>query len=347
MKKKIKIICTLGPSSFNKNILHKLSEEKIDLYRINLSHTNISDVSKRINYLKKNNIQNICIDTEGAQIRTTETNRKFIVKKNSILKVFNQKGLSSSKKIFLYPEFDFLKLGKDTIIKIGFDSLIIKVVEINKSGKYLTCKVEKTGILDSKKGVHIESNIKLPSLTKKDIYSLKLARKLKIKFFAISFVNSENDLKLVKKIIGKNTFIISKIETKNAVLNLEKILKESNAVLIDRGDLSRYIPIEKIPFAQERIIKKSNKKKVPVYVATNLLETMIKESQPTRAESHDIYSTLIQGSSGLVLAAETAIGKNPIACVKFLKRCITNYFKTKKNTLSNKKKINYLFNNIN
>ena len=86
---------------------------------------------------------------------------------------------------------------------------------------------------------------------------MKLA-KIKIKFFAISFVNSENDLKLVKKLL-KNTFIISKIETKNAVLNLEKILKESNAVLIDRGDLSRYIPIEKIPFAQERIIKKSKK----------------------------------------------------------------------------------------
>ena len=92
--------------------------------------------------------------------------------------------------------------------------------------------------------------------------------------------------------------------------------------MIDRGDLSREVPIEKIPLAQENIIKMSKKNKIPVYVATNLLETMIKDSLPTRAESHDIYSTLKQGSSGLVLAAETAIGMNPIKCVIFLKKCI-------------------------
>ena len=106
------------------------------------------------------------------------------------------------------------------------------------------------------------------------------------------------------------------------------------------------MPIEKIPIAQERIIKKSINQKVPTYVATNLLETMIKESQPTRAESHDIYSTLLQGSTGLVLAAETAIGLNPLGCVKFLRRCIINYLKTKNNVFSNKNKINYLFNNF-
>ena len=104
--------------------------------------------------------------------------------------------------------------------------------------------------------------------------------------------------------------------------------------MIDRGDLSRYVPIEKIPIAQESIIKQSIKLNTPTYVATNLLESMIKENEATRAESHDIYSTLKEGAEGLVLAAETAIGKNPVECVRFIKRCLTVY---KKNKNKNKK----------
>ena len=199
MNKKIKIICTLGPSSFKKSVLHKLREEKIDIFRINLSHTNVSDIYKKINYLKKNKIKNICIDTEGAQIRTTETKKKYILKKNSKVKIFNEIRLSTNKNIFLYPEFDLIKLKKGTVIDIGFNNLSLKVIKKNKHKNYLICNVEKKGILESKKGVHINSNIKLPPLTQKDIYALKLAKKFKIKFFAISFVNSHKDLELVKK----------------------------------------------------------------------------------------------------------------------------------------------------
>ena len=139
----------------------------------------------------------------------------------------------------------------------------------------------------------------------------------------------EEDLKIVKSYVGEKSKIISKIETNNAIKNLKKISQFSHALLIDRGDLSRYIPIEEIPKIQENIIKFGKSVGTPVYVATNLLETMIKDYSPTRAESHDIYSTLKQGASGLVLAAETAIGIDPINCVKFLKKCI-NSFKKKK-----------------
>ena len=226
-----------------------------------------------------------------------------------------------------------------TKIDIGFNSLSIKVVKKNSFNGYLLCKVLKAGYLDSKKGVHIHSEINLPCLTQKDRYALKLARELDIKYYAISFVNSHKDLEEVKKIIGDNKFIISKIETKNAIFNLNKITKNSDALLIDRGDLSRYVPIEKIPIAQESIIKQSIKLNTPTYVATNLLESMIKENEATRAESHDIYSTLKEGAEGLVLAAETAIGKNPIECVRFIKRCLAVYKKNKNK--KNKKK--YLF----
>ena len=156
---------------------------------------------------------------------------------------------------------------------------------------------------------------------------------MKVNIFAISFVNSKSDISEIKKIVGTKSKIISKIETKNALKNLTQISNNSDAILIDRGDLSRYIPIEKIPLAQEYILKKS-KNKIPVYVATNLLETMIKENEPTRAESHDIFSTLKQGASGLVLAAETAIGLSPSKTVSFLKKCIKVFLKHKSKNLN-------------
>jgi len=341
---KIKIICTLGPSSFSKPILKLLSKEKVDIFRINLSHTNTDQIEKKIKYLKQNNIKNICIDTEGAQIRTTHTKKIYFIKKNSKIKIYNKNNLSNDKKIYLYPYFDLNYLEVGTKIDIGFNSLSIKVVKKNSLKGYLLCKVLNEGYLDSKKGVHIHSKINLPCLTQKDRYALKLARELRIKYYAISFVNSHKDLEEVKKITGNNSFIISKIETENAIINLDKITKNSDALLIDRGDLSRYVPIEKIPMAQENIINRSIKLSKPTYVATNLLESMIKENQATRAESHDIYSTLKEGAKGLVLAAETAIGKNPIECVRFIKRCITVYKRNKnKQLLNGKNEKNYLF----
>ena len=341
---KTKIICTLGPTSFNKPILKLLTKEKVDIFRINLSHTNIDQIKERIEYLKKNKIKNICIDTEGAQMRTTHTKKKYFIKKNSIIEIHNKNNFSDDKKIYLYPYIDLSNLKVGTKIDIGFNSLSIKVLKKKLSNGCLLCKVIKGGHLESKKGVHIHSKINLPCLTEKDKYALNLARKFKIKYYAISFVNSHKDLEEVKKITGSSSFIISKIETENAIINLDKITKNSNALLIDRGDLSRYVPIEKIPMAQENIIKKSKKLNTPTYVATNLLENMIKETQPTRAESHDIYSTLKEGAKGLVLAAETAIGTNPVECVRFLKRCMKVFEKNKKKKIRNAKDYkDYLF----
>ena len=334
---KTKIICTLGPTSFHKPILKLLTKEKVDIFRINLSHTNINQIKERIEYLKKNKIKNICIDTEGAQMRTTHTKKKYFIKKNSIIEIHNTNHFSDNKKIYLYPYIDLNNLKIGTNIDIGFNSLSIKVVKKKLSNGCLLCKVIKGGYLESKKGVHIHSKINLPCLTEKDKYALNLARKFKIKYYAISFVNSHKDLEEVKKITGSSSFIISKIETENAIINLDKITKNSNALLIDRGDLSRYVPIEKIPMAQEYIIEKSKKLNTPTYVATNLLENMIKETEPTRAESHDIYSTLNEGAKGLVLAAETAIGTNPVECVRFLKRCIKVFERNKKKTIRNVK----------
>ena len=325
----MKIICTLGPSSFNKNTLNKLKSLGVNIFRINLSHIEKKDILKKIIYLKKNNIKNICIDTEGAQIRTSKVKKKIFFKKNVLIRFSIGSKFSNKNKINLYPNFDLMSCKLNTKIAVGFNSLIFKVKKKDYKLKNLIVSVVVPGYLESNKGVHINQIIKLQPLTEKDEYAIKIANQNKVKFFAISFVHRSSDIDEVRKLVNNKAFIISKIETKSAINELKSITNKSNALLIDRGDLSRYIPIEKIPPAQEEIVKIGKSKNVPVYVATNLLETMIKENQPTRAESQDIFSTLKQGASGLVLAAETAIGINPVGCVKFLKKSISVYRKFK------------------
>ena len=326
----MKIICTLGPSSFNKDTLKKLKSLGVNIFRINLSHTKKDDILRKIIYLKKNNIKNICIDTEGAQIRTSKVKKKIYLKKNELLKVSISNEFSSRNKINLYPNFDLLSCKLNIKINVGFKGLILKVVKKDYKSKKLIVSVIEPGYLESNKGVHINQAIKLQPLTEKDKYAIKIANQNKIKLFAISFVNRSSDIDKVRMLVNYGSFIISKIETSSAMNELKSITSKSNAILIDRGDLSRYVPIEEIPLAQEKIIRVGKNKKIPVYVATNLLETMINESLPTRAESHDIFATLKQGASGLVLAAETAIGVNPVECVKFLKKSIRVYRKSKR-----------------
>ena len=323
MKIKIKIICTLGPSSLNKNVIIKFKSLGVDLYRINMSHTSLRSLEKKIIFLKKLGIKNICIDTEGAQIRT-KCKKKIFLKKGEKIKISN----NIKSKLFFFSEINFSKLKINTIIKVGFDNLQLKILKIIKSNYFLT-EVVSSGILEKNKGVHFSRNINLPCLTEKDKEAILIAKKNNVKYFALSFASHPNDVKKLRKLIGKKSFLISKIETKKAITNLKSIIKNSDAILIDRGDLSRYVNYEKIPIAQEVIIKEGIKRKKDVYVATNLLESMINNFFPSRAESHDIYNTLNQGAKGLVLAAETAIGNNPLEVVKYIKKSI-KVFKNKK-----------------
>jgi pyruvate kinase len=327
---KIKIICTIGPSSSNKFILNKLKKLGVDIFRINLSHTLLSDLPKVIKKLKKIvGLNKICIDTEGAQLRTTKLKKKIFYKKNTYIKIFNNDNPSTKNTLSLYPKFNLINLPINAKFYVGFDGIILQVISKNPKKQYLISRVINQGYINSNKGVHVDKKISLDCLTKKDISAINYSRKQGITQFAMSFVNSRKDILAIRKIIGSECFLISKIETLNAISDLKPICNNSDAILIDRGDLSREIPIEKIPLIQERIVKLSRKNITPVFVATNLLETMIKETLPTRAESHDIYATLKQGASGLVLAAETAIGLNPINCVIFLKKCIKNFLMQK------------------
>ena len=319
MKKKILIISTLGPSSLNSKFL-KFANNNIDLLRLNMSHINLNQLEKKIKYIRKFTKKPICIDTEGAQIRTKVKKEKYF-KKKSIIKVyhkFNQGNFS------LYPEDVSKKLKIGDLINIGFQNLKVRVIKT--SSQNITTKVISSGKLEKNKGVHIENRkIKLNFLTPKDKKAIAISLKNNINNFALSFTNSADDIKKFNSLlINKNK--IFKIETKNAVKKFRSLIKMGNNFLLDRGDMSKEVKIENIPKVQRELFKIKNKNRgKKLFVATILLESMIVNDFPNRGEANDIYNSLEMGSEGLVLAAETAVGKFPINSVNFLKKMIYSF----------------------
>ena len=327
---KIKLFCTIGPSSLNRKFLKFSSKLKIDLLRINLSHVELHELTAIIKFIKKHTNTNICLDTEGAQIRTKTKIKKHFKKKQS-----GYISSSVNSKFSLYPNDVIKMLKKKDILDIGFDGLKIQINKIKKNKIQFDTLSE--GLLENNKGVHlINRKIKLNYLTKKDFAAIEIAKKFKIKNYALSFTNGHNDIIKFKKILPKQNKIY-KVETKDALKNFDKMLKYGDNFLIDRGDLSKDILIENIPIAQRYLISRTKKiKNKNVYVATNFLESMIIKSEPTRAEVNDIYNSLEMGASGLVLAAETAIGKNPHKCVLFINKIYSNFIRNKKKELTSK-----------
>lgn len=319
MKKKIEIFCTLGPASLNKNFLN-FAKNKVDLLRLNMSHIEIKNLKKTINFIRSYTKTPICIDTEGAQIRTKVKISKFF-KTGQKFKIYNH-----SNTINLYPQEIYYKLKNNDVLNIGFEDLKAKIIQ--KNIRYITLKVLSSGKIDNNKGVHIENrNINLNFLTKKDLQALEISKKLKIKNYALSFTNSYNDILKFNKLLPKANKIF-KIESKKAIRSIDKIIKFGTNFLIDRGDLSKEISIENIPFVQRKILKISRKfRNKNIYIATNFLESMILNKYPTRGEANDIYNSLEMGAKGLVLAAETAIGKYPEKTVNFLKKMINSFKK--------------------
>ncbi len=318
---KKKIFCTLGHNSLNRKFLN-FSKKNVNLLRINMSHMEAHELPRLIKYIRRNTNTPICIDTEGAQIRT-KVKKKLFCKTNTLIKIFKDKG---NFKLYPLEIFDQLKLGD--ALDVGFGGLEVKIFKKNK--KFLVAKIKNAGLLEGNKGVHLKNRkIKINYITKKDILAIEIAKKFKIKNFALSFTNSVQDVKKFNKLLKTETKIF-KLETKSALKDIKNILKSGKNFLIDRGDLSKDLSIEQIPIAQRQITSLGKKLNKNIYVATNFLETMIVNNSPTRGEVNDIYSTLEMGANGFVLAAETAIGKYPIECVQTLQKIIKTFHKNKK-----------------
>lgn len=310
------ILCTLGPSSFNRDIIEKMNLRGVNFFRINMSHTSLEDLEKNIKLIQKFSSTPICIDTEGAQIRNQymQDNISYVV--GDKIKIYSDDSIGNRKRISIVPQEVLSQLSPGTLLTVDFDGVMILIEHVFSS--HLEAKIINGGKVTHNRAITSFPSVDLNPLTEKDIEAIKIAKKYKITNFALSFTNRKKDIELLRKLTGKGSNIISKIETINGVRNLNEILEEANAILIDRGDLSREVPLENIPFLQKKIIESANNQKKQVYVATNLLESMITNKKPTRAELNDVINTLEDGADGLVLAAETAIGMNPIETLDIL-----------------------------
>jgi pyruvate kinase len=346
IKNNINIIATVGPSSMEEKIIKKMDKSGISVFRINLSHTNISDLKEKIKKLQSWTNKNIAIDTEGAQLRTGNLMHginKIKLEHSQEIQIVDTDNYNAKSQIPINQKSITNIFYENDLIKIDFDSIMIRITKIERN--FIIARVIEGGIIYSNKGISVDRNIDLPSFTNKDLEAIKIANECNLKIIFLSFCSNGEDVISLREVVNQNVKIISKIESESGLRNLDSICMQSDSILIDRGDLSRDVALEKISFAQKFIIDKSRLLSTPVYVATNLMENMIEYNNPTRAEINDISQLVHSGVSGLVLAAETAIGKNPIKCVRVLKsiinECIIN---EKKQNINDKNKLlEYLF----
>lgn len=311
------LLCTLGPASLNGTVIRRLEKVGVTIFRINLSHTKLEQVEHVIREIRKHTELPICIDSEGAQIRTgLFVEGATVLRENTIVRAHRNLVAGDPLNINFVPLGIFNRFEVGDFISIDFNSVLAQVIGFEADCVIL--RVIVGGKIGSNKAVTVRRKIDMPALSEKDVAAMKIGLEYNIRHFALSFANNSNDVEAMRAIVGSDTFIISKIECKNGIDNLDGILNASNAVLIDRGDLSREMPLERIPQLQKMIIRQAKSHNRPVYVATNLLESMVTEALPTRAEINDIHNTLLDGADGLVLAAETAIGKHPIRCANMI-----------------------------
>ncbi len=325
----MELLSTLGPSSLNEEVLKKLELLGVSLFRINLSHTEIKDLEKTIDLIRNHTNVPICIDTEGAQIRTRLKKKVKLEEGKTIDIFFDFKKNPNS--INFYPNVSFNQFKIGDLVFIDFNAVVVEVLKIKKNT--IQVIVINEGSILSNKGVSINKSIELNPFTKKDISAFKITRKKQIKNYALSFCNKMEDVSNMKKLVPKDAKIIAKIENKVGFSNCKEICKIADSILIDRGDLSKEFNIEDIPIIQKEITKIAKDEKTKIFVATNFLESMINNPFPNRAEINDIYNTLIDGVDGLVLAAETAVGKYPVESASIIKRI----FKSFKTSFKNKK----------
>lgn len=318
------IWCTLGPSSLNDRVIGRLEELGVSLFRLNLSHTKIDQLPKTLEYIQSRTKVPVCLDTEGAQVRTTDLNAgKIEVRENSTIRIHYNQVSGDSSNLNLTPENIAKQLKIGDLLKMDADVLVqVVVVE----SEWVVARVLNGGEIGQNKAVTVlERDIAMPAMTEKDQQAMTIGKKFGIRHVALSFANRAADVDEIRALAHPEAMVTSKIECLNGLRNLPEIAEKSDALLIDRGDLSRQVNIEKIPALQKDIIHHAKVTGVKIYVATNLLESMITSANPTRAEVNDVFNTLMDGADGLVLAAETAIGAYPVFAASMIRKVIREY----------------------
>lgn len=316
-----RILITLGPASLNEGFVTRSTELGVYLFRINLSHTPLEAVEETIEKIQSWTDIPVCLDSEGAQIRNQGMEGgEIYYDAGDTVRMYDHAVAGNKGQISFTPLNIVSHFEPGDRIRIDFDGAEFEITE--RQDGYVSATTICGGRVGSSKAADVNRTLPLEPLTSKDFAAIELGRKKGIKNFALSFANRREDVQNMRAASGEDANIICKIESRDGVRNLPEILLEADEILLDRGDLSRQIELHKIPVFQRRIITSANKAGKPVYVATNLLESMTHSSSPTRAEVNDVVSTLLMGADGLVLAAETAIGNHPDEAVKMIRLLI-------------------------
>jgi pyruvate kinase len=327
-----KIIATVGPASASDEVLLEMVKEGVDLFRFNFSHgtheghKEFFEKVHRINRVHSLNV-GILADLQGPKIRIGMVKGGSVeLRKDSIVTITDSESESTAERLFV----SYNKLAND--VKPGEQILIddgklVLQVEQSHSEHEFTAQVLYGGTLTSKKGVNLpHSKLTIPSITEKDWADLEFALKYRASWIALSFVRTADDIiQLKKEIKSKHSAkVIAKIEKPEAVENLDEIIQAADGIMVARGDLGVEVPLEKVPLIQKDIIRRCIKASKPVIVATQIMESMIQNPTPTRAEINDVANAMIDGADALMLSGETSVGKYPVEVIKVLRR-IMNY----------------------
>jgi len=317
MSRHTKIICTLGPACFDEEMIMKMAKRGMGVARINCSHGTKDQHQKLINMVRQVNKKNgtdlkILIDLAGYRIRIGKMKKKKMLEANKIVYMSTETERGEDHLPFDFDgKLNTIKKGSFVFIDDG--KLHLKV--IGNNGKRLKLKVVQGGILKERKGINIPT-IKLQSniMTAQDKADLEFSIKNKVDYIAQSFVRNKKDIQRVVDMVSpklKKCKFIAKIESREGVRNLDNIINSSDGVMVARGDLGVTMPFYKVPIIQKFIIRNCNKKKKLSITATQMLDSMILEGRPTRAEVSDIANAILDGTDYVMLSGETSIGKYP------------------------------------
>jgi pyruvate kinase len=318
-----RILCTLGPASLRPDVIAALDARGVDVFRINLSHTRGEDVAAAVELLQRHSATPICLDTEGAQVRCGAMAPGTTLVSGAPVALTADDVTGDDRAIGLRPAAAVAQLRPGSMLRLGFEGAELRVTAVGRGGA--DAVVTEGGRLGSNKAVVADPPPVLPALTPHDVRSIALGARMGVRHVALSFASGAADVARVRELLPPDGVVIAKIESRAGVDNVDALAQAADAVLIDRGDLSHEVPIEHVPLYQKHIARRAIAANTPVYVATNLLESMLVNREPTLAEANDIINTLADGVHGLVLAAETAIGAHPVQSVDMVLRLMAAY----------------------
>ena len=330
--KKTKIVATLGPACSTKEVIKKMIDAGVNVFRVNFSHADYTDVTERIQMIRELNDEfgyttSILGDLQGPKLRVGVMKEDVVVSKGDIITFTTAEDiLGTASRVYMnYKEFPKdVNPGERILLDDG--KLIFEVTKTDKNTE-VEAVVVQGGPLRSKKGVNLpNTKVSLPALTEKDIRDAIFAIENKVDWIALSFVRTPKDLEDLQDLIAKHSDhkipIIAKIEKPEAVENIDKIVAFCDGLMVARGDLGVEVPAEEVPLIQKKLIHRAKTARIPVIVATQMMETMITSLTPTRAEVNDVANSVMDGADAVMLSGESAVGNYPVEVIETMTRII-------------------------